>query len=125
MAVELMPEPPAPALVLIGSEDNETVYLRDDRGLKPDDLHRWFPLLGDDEGEARTWVWLAEREPVELVRRPDADRLVADARREAGITPLGEHLKEPGGWCRTHSIQHSEVEWARIHDQLAEEDRRG
>lgn len=50
------------------------------------------------------------------------DRLAAELK-AAQVVPLGEHLKEPGGWCRTHSIQHSEPEWARIHDQLTEEDR--
>lgn len=51
----------------------------------------------------------------------EIDRLQAELK-AAQVIPLGDHLKEPGGWCRTHSIHHSEVEWARIHDQLQREE---
>lgn len=124
MASDLMPEPADTALVMIGGEDNESVYLRDDRGLQPDDRHRWYPLLGDAEGEVRTWEWLAVREPVELVRRPDVDRAVAEARRfglNQAVRPIGEHLVETQGYCRTCTSYHSEPEIARLEDRLAEE----
>jgi hypothetical protein len=121
---DLIPEPPDSALVLVGGEDNETVYLRDDRGLQPDDSHRWFPLLGDDEGEARTWDWLAEREPVRLYRQAEVDRLVSQARRfglNQAVRPIGEHLVESQGYCRTCGSHHSPEEIARLEDRLAEE----
>lgn len=122
---ELLPEPANGRLVLLtwdrDSGSGREVLVRDDNSAAPDDPHRWHVPNSDDAW--LSWEGLhAEGDVEELVPRSEVDRLIAEARRDAGVLPLGIHLKEPGGWCRTHSIQHSETEWARIHDQLADEE---
>lgn len=103
------PEPPDTAIVMVGAEENETVYIRDDRGLKPDDLHRWYPLLGDDEGDARTWEWLAARDPVRLYRQAELDQAVADG----GYEDIGDHrIGRATGICVVHG------EWYQIPAEL-------
>lgn len=55
----------------------------------------------------------------ELYTQAELDAAVEQARREASVVPVGEHLMEPGGHCRTCGHGHSNTEWARIHDAEA------
>jgi hypothetical protein len=77
---QTIPEPPDRSVVLVGPEDAEQVYLRDDRGLTAGDLYRWWSLNGWDESEAATWAGLLAKGRVERLHRQDeVDQLVAKA----------------------------------------------
>lgn len=55
----------------------------------------------------------------DVADRPTRDEVEA-AVAAAQVTPVGTHLMEPGGWCRTCGGAHSHTEWARLHDQESE-----
>lgn len=114
-----IPELPDRAIVMVGRDGEERVYLRDDRGLEVGDDCQWWLVDGTQPVVGYRWSEVEAYGNVVRLFRPEE---VAQAVAEAQLVPLGTHLKEPGGWCRSCSIQHSEPEWARIHDQLAEED---
>lgn len=76
------------------------------------------------ESVPRTWDWLRAEFGDEVLA--NAQRLYTQdeldqARAEAGIIPVGEHLIEPGGYCRSCTSHHSTVEIARLEDRLAED----
>lgn len=56
-----------------------------------------------------------------LYTQAELDQAVSAGRREAGLTVIGDHLMEPGGYCRTCGVAHSPQELARIEDRLAGE----
>lgn len=133
MISELTAEPrELDAIVLAGEHPDEVVYARHD-AQEPEDPRRWWPLTGA-QAEPVTWGevvhvqvagpdgagWRA-RPVVRLYRQADVDTAV----RAAQVVPLGTHLMEPGGYCRTCGIVHAHTEWARIHDQLMGEVDRG
>lgn len=124
-------EPPDGAMVLLGEPPLQVVLVRDD--VSANDSARWFPPLDQGHEPAR-WDDLISSDPdvdvpevvphgvdrsvvVRLYTQTDLDLAVA----QATVTPVGEHLMEPSGWCRTCGVQHSHVEWARLHDRLEEE----
>lgn len=93
---------------------------------------RWFEANSD--GEPMTFADMCEHsdgegypmsEAVVLVPQPEVDRLVAEARRAAGLTFVGDHPVEPGGYCRRCGSKHSPEELARIEDRLDEGAGRG
>lgn len=112
------PIPPEPqeqaALVMVGPDGEERVYIRDDRGLDLGDDERWWLVDGTKQVVGYRWSEVvAYGNLIRLSRPEEVARAVAGAQ----LMPLGTHLKEPGGWCRSCSNHHAETEWARIHDQ--------
>lgn len=125
---DLPPELPNGTYVILtwvgdSGAEHRDVVVREDVHCDPGDPHRWYLAAWD---RWLDWAGLhAEGDVEEVVPRSEVDRLVEQARREASVTPLGTHLKEPGGYCATCGHEHSTTEWARIHDQLTEEPSRG
>lgn len=121
---ELMPElPDGTYVILTWRGDSGTTYrdvaVREDMYCDADDQHRWHLAAWD---RWLDWAELhAEGDVEELVPRSEVDAAV----KAAQVVPLGEHLMEPSGYCRTCGIVHAHTEWARIHDRLTEEERRG
>lgn len=126
----LIPEPPDSAWIVVG-DDPLVLLVRDDYsaregGCEPG--HHWF-YGHDGMKPPLSWAQLTGPQPVD--GWPGADRSVVqrvytqaevEARvAKARLTPVGEHLIEPGGYCRTHGVKHSPQEIARAEDRLAEE----
>lgn len=119
-----------PPDMLVGYPPVAVVYVRHDAA-EDADPRRWWPLVGDDAYPV-TWGEVAHVqvagpdgtrwEPQTVTRvytQADVDAAVEAARRDAQVVPVGEHLMEPGGHCRTCGHRHSNTEWARIHDAEA------
>jgi hypothetical protein len=149
VAEHLVPEPPDGATVLLGDPPVQVAVVRDDHSTSasrdqrphddisygwdwsniPEDAHWW--LVHEEFAPPFTWAELTgDEDPARLdyllvgLNRKAVTRLftAADldaAVRAARLTPVGEHLMEPSGYCRTCGIVHSNTEWARLHDQLA------
>jgi hypothetical protein len=129
-----MPEPPDAAWVVVG-DDPYVLLIRDDHsaheGGNPPG-HHWF-LAHDGSEPPLSWGQLTGPQPVSrwlgadrsviqrVYAQAELDEAVALARRKAQITPVGEHLIEPRGYCRTCGVRHSTVEIARLEDRLAAE----
>lgn len=128
----MSPPEPESGYVLAGEPATEQVYVRSDSDLSPGDVCRWYEVCGHDVAglpwidvvaphmaDPATGVETRRMRPVtQLYTQDQLDAAVAAAQ----VTPVGGHLKEPGGYCRTCGHAHSHTEWARLHDQATEED---
>lgn len=116
-----MPEPPDGAWVVVG-EDSLVLLVRDDYSAREagyEAPYRWF--YGHDDVEPPL-SWAQVTGAIQRVyTQAELDTAVAQARAEAGIIPVGEHLIEAGGYCRTCGVLHSTVEVARLEDRLVAE----
>lgn len=111
-----------------GTGEFPVVMVRDDtlrREWTTDPEARWFEA--NSGGEPMTWDEMCEHSDREGYPLAEAVRMVPEAEvaraaAAAGITPVGEHLMELGGYCRTHGVRHSPEEIARAEDRLAKEE---
>lgn len=131
MAEQAIPEPPDGAWVVVG-DDPHVLLVRDDHSAREggnEPGRHWF--YGHDGSEPPlSWAQLTGPQPVDgwlgadqskiqrVYTQAELDEAVAEARREAGLTVIGDHLMEPGGYCRTHGSIHRPEELARAEDRL-------
>lgn len=127
-----MPEPPDAAMVVVG-DDPRVLLVRDDHSAREAgyELGRhWF--LGHDGQEAPlSWAQVLGAEPDEgqlvadrsVIQRVFTQAELDEAVRAASLTVVGDHLMEPGGYCRTHGSIHRPEELARAEDRLEEAER--
>lgn len=139
-----IPEPPDGTSWLIGEPPVQAYVVRDDASasaVRDQDPYRsvaddarWFPADSENDGP---YVWSEITGPyvghedmpigidgtkvARLFTQAEVHRLAAEAKATAGLTPVGEHLIEPGGYCRSCGVKHSPEEIARAEDRLAEE----
>lgn len=97
-----------------GTGEYPVVMVRDDalrREWTTDPEARWFEA--NSAGEPMTWGEMCEHSAGEGYPMSEAGVL--------GPVPerVGDHLREPGGYCRTHGEVHAETEWTRIADRAA------
>lgn len=122
-----VPEPLDGAYV----ESGELLWVRDD--VSTDEARRdgdgpaWTSLPAD----ARWWLANVPDEPprcwseVAGLAPGPARRLYTQVELDAAVEAasyqrVGDHLREPGGYCRTCGEFHAETEWARIAVRAAE-----
>jgi len=128
-----IPEPPTGAAWYWPPRDKREapiVAVRDDQAAamhgRPE--RRWLLAMPASRAGvvSDTWQGLLDAIAAEGVTLDEAILLLPPTEVEAAVAraqlvPVGAHLKELGGWCRTCSVHHSETEWARIHDQVQRE----
>jgi hypothetical protein len=123
-----MLEPPDGAWVVVG-DDPSVLLVRDDRSARGQGHpagQRWW-LAHDGTVAPVSWAEVtgpptayldADRSIIQRVyTQAQLDDAVAQARRDAGLSFVGDHVVEPGGYCRTHGSHHNPEELARADDR--------
>lgn len=135
MAEQTIPEPPDSAMILVGEPHAGVVLVRDDTAAAEGDYgSQHWQVIGKDVELPLSWAQVVGDEPDDgqligadrsviqrVFTQAELDQAVADARRAAALTVVGDHLMEPGGYCRTHGSVHSPEELARAEDRLESE----